>query len=168
MKLKKKLPDIARMREYLAYDPDTGVITWLKPKANNGKAGKPTGCLSKSTGYLYVVFDYTMVAAHRVAWALHHGEWPNGEIDHINNDRADNRLANLRIATRRQNAVNQPGRGSNTGVKGVYWYKNRYMALARDQNGKTTYLGRHKTLESAKAAYDEFVIKTRGEFARTD
>jgi len=158
---------IAALREHFDYNPETGIITWRKPAARRCRAGEVAGIINDS-GYVLLTLLSIKVRGHRVAWAMHHGEWPDGEIDHINNNRADNRIANLRLATRRQNSVNQPGRGSNTGVKGVYWYKNRYMALARDQTGRQIYLGRHKTLDDAKAAYDEFVIKTRGEFARTD
>lgn len=62
--------------------------------------------------------------AHRVAWLYMTGEWPPGEIDHINGDKQDNRFSNLRICTHQQNNHNQAIRRNNTsGVKGVYWSK---------------------------------------------
>ena len=161
---------IAELRQHLSYDPETGVVVWIKllPKAQKGEVGKEAGFQNKESGYRQLSFRSKTIKTHRVAWALHHGEWPNGEVDHINNNRADNRLVNLRLATRRQNAVNQPGRGSNTGVKGVYWHRNRYLVMARDQTGYNTYLGRYKTIEEAKLVYDDFIVRTRGEFAKTD
>ena len=158
---------IEALREHFDYNPDTGVITWRKPAAKRCRVGEVAGIINDA-GYVLLSLRSTKLRGHRVAWAMHHGSWPTDEIDHINNNRADNRLVNLRLATRRQNAVNQPGRGSNTGVKGVYWHRNRYLVMARDQTGYNTYLGRYKTIEEAKLVYDDFIVRTRGEFAKTD
>ena len=164
---KEQTISISALHEYFCYDPETGIITWRKVRAKRCNVGDVAGIINDQ-GYVRLQLFSTTLRGHRVAWAMHHGAWPTDEIDHINNNRADNRIVNLRLANRRQNAVNQPGRGSNTGVKGVYWYRNRYMALARDESGRQVYLGRYRTLEEAKQVYDDFVVRTRGEFAKTD
>lgn len=93
-----------RLRELLHYDPETGKFTWrARPISEfadlrgccswNGRyAGKPAGSISKHIGYVQLLKGF----AHRFAWVYVHGTWPVGEIDHINGERADNRLKNLR------------------------------------------------------------------------
>jgi len=117
---KRKL-DVIRLRELLSYDPATGVLTW---KVNRGgrKAGDITGCSMGPKKYLLVGVDRQLFLAHRVAWALQYGVWPDHDIDHVNGDRTDNRLSNLRVATRSENMQNaRPGRHNTSGTRGVHW-----------------------------------------------
>jgi hypothetical protein len=106
--------------------------------------------------------------AHRVAWALHYGEWPCGEIDHINGIRHDNRICNLRIATGPENSRNLKRRSDNTsGYKGV----SKVAATGKwrayiNLNGKQYSLGYYDTAEAAAAAYANAAPKFHGEFAR--
>lgn len=110
----------ARLKELLRYCPDTGVFDWI---SNNGMRvciGKPVG--SKSRGYLRIRVDGKKYFAHRLAWLYVHGEWPEHELDHVNRDRADNRIANLRPASDTQNQRNRGiQRNNSSGVTGVYW-----------------------------------------------
>lgn len=92
--------------------------------------------------------------AHRVAWALHYGEWPDGQIDHINGDKADNRLDNLRVVTAQGNAKNRPLRSDNTsGHVGVYWVTETKQWMAQIKvDGRQVTIGRYKTFEDAVVA----------------
>lgn len=105
-----------------------------------------------------------------MAWAIHHGEWPDGEIDHINMKRDDNRIANLRLATSSDNRMNSGRQENNTsGMKGVYWKKARGKWMSQIQvASKQIFLGRYATKAEAHAAYCEAAKKYHGEFARTE
>ena len=104
------------IRDVLDYDPETGVLTW-KVNHRRVRAGSIAGWLD-SSGYRYVGVEGSKFKAHRIAWFLYHGEQPPEMIDHINRDRADNRIANLRSVTRSQNMLNQ-------GKSGVTWQYER-------------------------------------------
>ena len=106
-------------------------------------------------GYRSVCFpDKTYMYAHRIVWEIHFGAIPDGmDIDHINHDRDDNRIENLRLVTRQANLKNKGVVTSNTGVMGVYWNKktNRFTANIT-VNGKTMYIGTFTDLEPAARA----------------
>ncbi len=111
--------DVSRLRELFSYDPITGELRRLTTR----NAGKIAGTLF-NTGHLQVDVDGKMTGVHRIAWALHYGEYPADEIDHINGDGADNRICNLRLATSSQNNQNRRLSSRNkTGVKGVFQVK---------------------------------------------
>ena len=103
-------------REHFDYDPETGIIV----RKATGKAAVSRD----KDGYILVGFMYKKYRAHRVAWAIHHGSWPDGEIDHINGVRDDNRIENLRCVSRHENKKNTAIPSHNTsGVVGVTWHK---------------------------------------------
>ena len=107
---------MANIYDFLSYDPESGHFTWLPrgvAKFDNKLAGKIAGTLT-ATGYVQIRFDGKTHLAHRLAWLITHGEWPNFEIDHINGDHADNRLANLRVCTTAENRKNMPRRKNKT------------------------------------------------------
>lgn len=104
-----------RARELLDYNPETGELRWKTGR----NAGKMAGC-ERSGGYRIVIIDGTTYMAHRLAWLIVHGLWPNEVIDHINRVRDDNRLCNLRECTAAENAQNRKMRGRrDSGLPGV-------------------------------------------------
>ena len=131
----RELPSPELLRKLLDYNPETGELIWKSrdcgmfasptraPRMsaiwNKRKAGKRAASPTK-WGYMRLKVLNADYQAHRVAWAIHYGEWPSDCIDHINHDRADNRIANLRSVTQAENAKNQTISRSNTsGVTGV-------------------------------------------------
>lgn len=118
-----------RLRALVSYDPQTGVFTRLVTSGSE-RAGLAAGSRN-SGGYLRFMVDSVQYQAHRLAWLYVHGRWPNGFIDHINGDRSDNRIANLRECTKAENAQNTKVRSDNkAGVTGVYFCtaSNRWRA----------------------------------------
>jgi hypothetical protein len=153
------------LRELLDYDPEAGVFTWRVSRGGcvaGSKAGSPD-----RDGYIRVSLNKRFYGAHRLAWLYVHGEWPSHEIDHINCDSADNRIANLRPATRSQNKANTgPYRTNTSGVKGVHWHVRAARWVARVQvNGREKHLGCFTNIEDAAAAYRSAAEKHFGEFA---
>jgi len=126
------LPD--DLPEMLSYDEETGVLTWkhLPPRMfradqyyrawNTQFSGKEAFTTVHSAGYRHSQIRGKNYLAHRVAWALKTGKWPDGEIDHVNGDRADNRWANLREVSHGENSKNTGiSRQNKSGVVGVFW-----------------------------------------------
>lgn len=151
-----------RLREILHYNPETGDLVWKRrePKTRgdnvfNAKyAGKIAFAYIGSEGYRYgCINGHGRLAAHRVIWAIVHGVFPEF-IDHINGNRSDNRLANLRAVTKSQNAQNQKCRSDNTsGMMGVNWSNQHNRWRVRIQhNGKRVHVGMYDCIEEAKAA----------------
>jgi HNH endonuclease len=135
--------DTDKLREKLSYNAKTGVLRW--------RGGDIAGCLN-STGYRVIRMDKKLMYAHRIAWVLHYGIWPDGDLDHKNRDKSDNRIANLRMASRSRNVANAPARGSLP--KGCYQLKGRsrwYSQIVVD--GKVKRLGTFPTQEAAAAAF---------------
>jgi hypothetical protein len=135
-------------REQFCYTPTTGVVIFRK-KRSHALACQPAGC-KNSDGY--IIIGKRRVLAHRVAWCLHYGDWPDGIIDHIDRDRTNNRIDNLRIASRAQNMHNSGEPVTNTtGVRGVSRFGKRFMARI-GHNGAIVYLGVFDTVGAAKQA----------------
>lgn len=148
------VPDIAR--DLLAYDPDTGVITWrVAPPRKPFLLGREAGAPHPTLGYRYLKIEGRRYAAHQVAWFLHTGEnIPDGlETDHINRVRDDNRAANLRLVTRSQNVLNTALKPNRTGVRGVSVHPVKGVFRARFR-GKVVY---SRSLDGAAAAYAAMV-----------
>jgi uncharacterized protein YeaC (DUF1315 family) len=153
---KNALPAIAYLRQRLRYDPQTGKLNWLahagsSPAWNGRWAGREAGSHAPSDGYSKVALDRRMLKAHRVAWAVHHGVWPAGEIDHINHIKTDNCIANLRDVTLLENRRNQRMKQNNTsGVTGVSWCKQTQSWKAQIHPArKCVHLGRFVCLKDA-------------------
>lgn len=126
---------------------------------------KPAGSLHK-TGYRHITWMGKVHKAHRLIFLMHHGHLPQ-EVDHINGDRADNRIENLRAANRSENQCNRPALVSNTsGYPGVSWHKKSKAWLVRVmKNGKTHMVGYFKDLELAGLVSAEARAKFHGQFA---
>ena len=141
----------------LNYNPSTGVIT-RKVRTAKTLEGEVAGHVN-SSGYWSVSVLGRSILAHRIAWAMGTGTWPTTRIDHINRNRIDNRICNLRIASASENNMNSKLRkNSSTGVKGVYYNKNNANYRARVQRGGEVFeVGSFSTIEEA----DEMVKKAR-------
>jgi hypothetical protein len=153
------LPTVEQLHAKFDYDPRTGLLT---RKRNQSVAATR----QKKTGYLTTSITGQMILVHRIAWAMHYGDWPTGELDHRDSDRSNNRIANLREATRSQQAFNKLGRNPNKCVRvrplqdGTPRYSIRISAHL-----KAHYLGTYKTLTEALAAHRAAAILLHGEFA---
>jgi hypothetical protein len=150
----KAVPEIwpEEVRSVLDYNADTGEFRW-KVRVNLQRAGERADA-KHSEGYRQLALFGRRFLAHRLAWFYVHGVWPGAEIDHINWDRADNRIANLRAATRSQNGINNPLRKNNTsGITGVGWCPKRLRWTAQIAINRTCIpLGRYINKADAVAA----------------
>lgn len=162
-------PEITQ--EYLigliAYDRATGIFTWKVKKSSTCDIGEEVGQLDRH-GYRYVTIDQKKYWLHRLAWFYVHGEWPPGEIDHINMVALDNRISNLRLVEGRwQQRANQKKRqDSRQRFKGIKPYGKLWMARCT-KNGIVKYKYGLATPEEAHIAYLEMATKSFGEFARS-
>lgn len=140
------------LHEIMRYDSATGNLYW-KSKRKNQKATKDPIGYTDPKGYRYIKVDGRRYAAHRIIWCMNHREWPNGLIDHRNQNPSDNRADNLRVASRSINAKNTKLREDNTsGVMGVCWHKNKKRWVVRiNSNRKRVELGSYKTFKEAVA-----------------
>lgn len=136
----------ARLKEFLSYDPETGVFTNVK----SGKGRKPVGAVAGSPhkhGYLSSMIDGKNYLHHRLAWFYVHGYFPPSDTDHINGVRNDNRLCNLRPAERFENCQNVEARG--------VWFEAGKWRAEVTVRQRRHYLGRHASKAGAEAAYAE-------------
>jgi len=159
-------PSIDKLKEIFEYDGDTGMFKRLdgSPRALKGWT---KGTLTKLNYRTFSIYGKTRLA-HILAYALHHGSYPSGMIDHINGDPSDNRIDNLRIATHQQNMCNRKVRCDNTsGFPGVNFHKssNKWQASIR-VNGQRIHLGSFKTPVEAHEKYIEAVKIHHGEYSR--
>lgn len=160
------------LHKYLIYEPETGRFFWKKrsPEFFNSDSGRPADqtCrqwnsryagketfLSGPHGYRGSSINGEWCSAHRVAWAMTYGEWPDGEVDHIDHDPSNNRIENLRLTSRTGNMRNQKKHSTNTsGFRGVHYYedrKNRWRARIT-VGGRQMSLGHFATKDEAIAA----------------
>ena len=154
-----------RLKELMSYDPAAGEFRWRVSRGPR-RAGSVSGCMNVR-GYIQIKIDGKDYLAHRLAWLYVHGEFVQ-ELDHINGIRTDNRISNLRPATRSQNNGNARKQSNNTsGLKGVSWYKRLQKWKAQITfNGRYIWLGIFDTREAAHAAYCAKSRELFGEFAR--
>lgn len=148
-----------RLRELLDYDPLTGLFVW-RVRAANIKPGTVTGAKSSNkTGYAQIGIAGKIYYGHRLAWLYVYGEWPKLHIDHINGNKANNWIANLRDVDRSTNLQNMRGPTANnksSGVMGVRWSarENRWVARIRI-GGKLKHIGQYTDKGVAARAYLE-------------
>ena len=160
-----------RVKELFRYVPEEGAIYWRDDLKSFHRpyAGKKAGgfCRSKNGyGRLIVRVDRQMQSVHRIIWLMHYGELPSGIIDHADGDTRNNRIENLRIATKAQNAANRGAPKTNPlGIKGVRKMGKRFAAKIR-VNYREMYLGMFDTAEAASAAYAKAAKEHFGEFAK--
>lgn len=164
---KQVLDDVSEVAlKHMNYEPETGVITW-KPgrKWAKKKPGEPLGCSDGGKGYRVIYITtrgkYRQFRAHRLAWLIYYGSWPDGEIDHINHDKTDNRIENLRCVPL---AINQQNRGKSSrntsGYTGVHYCTRKRGWIAQySLSSKKIQVGKFDSAEEANDA----VIKARAE-----
>lgn len=156
------------LREVLDYDPSTGIFIWSKSPLRGGAiTGRVAGKV-EAFGYRRIKMKGVLYAAHRLAWMYVYGEWPPLQLDHINRQRDDNRISNLRMATASQNAANRarPKANATSRFKGVTWHKGcaKWQSLIT-HNGKSIYLGLYESEEEAARAYRDEAARRFGEFS---
>lgn len=132
----------------LIYNPTTGWFT------RNGKRAGSSDCCK---GYRQVMWNSKLYKEHRLAWFFHYGEWPNQQIDHINEIKDDNRIINLRDVCQTVNMYNKSSayKPNKTKYLGVGVSGNKYQARIR-VNKKLIYLGTFETAQQANCVYTEF------------
>jgi len=150
----KRLPPIEELKRLFDYDPSTGILTRKVSTNPRARAGDEAGWL-EHYGYRKVNVCGKCFPVHRICYAIYHGVDPYPmQIDHINHDRSDNRIENLRLVSHQENSKNQKRRSdNNSGVTGVVWNKrdNRWVAQIR-LNGKSKSLGYFTNKADAIAA----------------
>lgn len=149
--------DQSRLKQLFSYDPSTGLFTRVMPV----RGQRPSVGSVRPDGYLSICVDYRCYLAHRLAWLYVHGEFPEDQLDHFNGDRLDNRIANLRSVTNKQNRENTKLYSNNkTGARGVRQdpRTGRYIVRVR-HFGEDIHIGVRDTVgqadQLARAARDD-------------
>lgn len=150
------------LKKMLRYDEKTGLFTWLIT-SGNAVVNKVAGTCG--TGYRIITIKQRYWKAHRLAWLYVYGELPHGMLDHINGDKDDNRISNLRECTRAQNALNSKARTTNKlGTKGISMTKSGNFRVRIHKNGKETLIGTFDCIEKAKQEYAKAAKEVYGDF----
>jgi hypothetical protein len=160
------MPPFKELSQCIKYDPSSGIGTWLIDPGNGIKIGATAGVVTM--GYLRIRYKGKRYPAHRIFWFLHTGHDP-GElsIDHIDENKLNNKFSNLRLATHSQNIFNIKKTKRNTsGHRGVSWSKQNQKYLAYITFSKQYFhLGLHKTFEQAVKARQAKELELYGEFS---
>lgn len=159
-----------RLRAALDYNPETGEFIWRNPEGHNKRFKGHKCSFIDAWGYGAIHIAGKLYKSHRLAWLYVHGVWPKRFLDHINGNRADNRICNLREASDKQNAWNTRRPTTNiSGIKGVSWdEKNEQWRASIGVNGKSINLGRYDCKEDAARAYRKAATQHFGEYANFD
>lgn len=142
-----------RLRELVHYCPETGIFTHLQNRGRV-KAGAIVG--SNSRGYIVICVDRVLYGAHRLAWLYVHGHLPSGDVDHIDGNKSNNQISNLRDVDRSTNLQNQKrasNRNKSTGLLGVSKRGNGTFRSYIQIDGKYVSLGTFKCAKEAHEAY---------------
>lgn len=155
---------IALLRARIHYNPETGEMhearTTLCGERVIGKLRK-----SRNGGYIKFFIEGKTYLAHRIAWMLVYGKEPCGSVDHINGDRSDNRIANLRECSNQQNCANSTHARGSLGVRGVSLMRSGKFKVQIKRDGKSYHLGYFTNIEDAESAYKAASISMNGEFS---
>jgi hypothetical protein len=143
------------------FDYKDGKLIWKVDRSDKVKKGKVAGCL-RINGYTSIHFNKKTYLAHRLIFIYHYNYIPKF-IDHINNNRSDNRIENLRECSMKQNMFNRVKYGNHK-YKGVYKIGNKYKVQIMD-NGNLKYLGLFNNEDEAALIYNNYAQKLFGEFA---
>ena len=158
----KTLPSQKKLQEL--FDYKDGQLYWKERINSSIDLSKPAGCIEKN-GYRRIQIEGKIYREHRLVWKYHYGKDPKEFIDHIDGNRSNNNIENLREATNQQNLFNTgPSKNNKLGIKGVIKYGNKYRATIII-NGKSKYLGMFNTTEEARLAREESEKKLFKEFS---
>ena len=161
------MPPLEELKEFLDYNPDTGIFTWIKKPNRRIKVGQVAG-RAHGNGYIRIRFKGIDYFAHRLAYYMYHGVDPlENLVDHKYGDGSNNEIKNLRLATTPQNGANRVNlnRNNTSGVIGVCWHKRFKKWQAQIIVNKVyKYLGSFTNKEDAIKARREAEIKYFGDF----
>ena len=160
-----QMPPYDELSRHIQYNPDTGIAIWRLSRSGTA-AGKVAGWCNK--GYIRIKYNQKTYLAHRLFWYLQTKEDPkNFTIDHIDQNKANNKFCNLRLATYTQQRHNILIYKSNsTGTRGICWVKSRQQYYARIQfQGKQFCLGYFKNFNEAVAVRKVKELELYGEFS---
>ena len=155
--------------ELLSYSPTTGSLSWKISRSSRSKKDGEAGTVS-SSGYKIIGVSINkkqyLLKAHRIAWFIYHKEMPPSIIDHINGDKLNNEISNIRSCTQQQNQMNRPKLQNNTsGYKGVSWASDRKKWRAHIRyNNKLIHIGQFDCPKEASKAYEDKASELFGEF----
>lgn len=136
--MKYSLPPLDVLRQLIDYNPNTGILTWKfrdkkfcksshdQARWNKRFCGKTAGLIAKDGYGVICIFD-NQYKSHRICWYLYYGAAPNGQIDHVNGQKSDNRIRNLRDVSARENALNRKIYSTN---------KSGYIGVSQNVSGK--------------------------------
>lgn len=146
-----------RLLELLTFDPETGKFHNRIKRSDKIIPGEEAGCYPADRRYAVIGIDGIRYYLHRLAWFYVHAEWPEGELDHRDNDGFNNRISNLRLATSNQNQHNTRIPKNNTsGVKGVCWDKKKGKWMASISiNRKNKFIGYFSDIKIAERAIQQ-------------
>lgn len=159
----------ARLKKLLDYDPNTGVFVWKVTRGGGARAGDRAGYLFMSNGIKRrgIVVDSVDYKAARLAWLFVYSEWPNDEVDHKNRNALDDRISNLREASRGKNQANtRKYRHSKSPYRGITMRNTGRWVAQISVDGVTNGLGTYDTPEEAARVYDAAALLRFGEFAQ--
>ena len=154
---------VSELHELLTADFEAGRLFWRNAaRSTNGRghdAGDEAGYM-EPRGYFYLDTGKGRYAVHRILWAMYHGDWPTKEIDHIDRNKSNNAIANLRDVSSRENEANKERKGNLP--LGVH-RKNKRFEARLYANGSRSYLGTYGTPEEASAAYQKALEAALGQ-----
>lgn len=165
--MKRSTPPLYALQREFSYDPDIGLFYRRKKNTNWTREGEVAGYICSTHGYRFIhVLGYGYYRAHILAWKMFYGKEPNSELDHINRNRSDNRICNLREVTHLENSRNKSDYKNNkSGLRGVSWKRSHERWVSQiTHKGKRIYIGLFDDKEDAHRAY----LKKKEELMKVD
>lgn len=165
--MKKEL-SLSELKKNVKYDEATGTFTWLNVDSIHPRMRGRAAGTKRKDGYSQINIFGVCYLSHRLAWFYSNGNWPSEFIDHVDGNRGNNCLANLRLASPCENQYNRRNNKSNSsGSKGVTFCSRSGKWIAKVRLAKKIhFLGRFEDIELASLVANQFREKYHGEFCR--